>query len=230
MLPWASLKWQTTGQTNKQTKKQSQQNPKPLFIVLARFFHFFNFLHNHICSNVRNKHHPSAMWCRNRNKDIYSKSLFGHLFSLAYWPSWEWCGSRSSCVSSYPDFSDSCFNQVWTTGLNLSYSDQLAMTQLTLYLTNGHLNCSLSTLEVARFKEDAERERKRLSIQAELVSSRFFLVDLSLSSNQLLSEEKKKTKEPDRSVSHFKTSSINVAVSAIKREQPPRKRKWGVKT
>ena len=83
---------------------------------------------------------------------------------------------------------------------------------------------------MARFKEDAERERKRLSIQAELVSSRFFLVDLSLSSNQLLSEKKKKTKELDRSVSHFKTSSINVAVSAIKREQPPRKRKWGVKT
>lgn len=38
--------------------------------------------------------------------------------------------------------------QVWAIDLNLTYSDQLAMTQMLLMMTGGTLNCRAGCLEV----------------------------------------------------------------------------------
>ncbi|KAM4675920.1 IQ domain-containing protein H [Discoglossus pictus] len=78
--------------------------------------------------------------------------------------------------------------QIWAIDLDLHYSDQLAMTQLILYLTNGKLDCINSCLDVPPAPRKPERSRHRAqtiqtppdSSRVAVLSSRLIHTNLSV--------------------------------------------------
>ncbi|KAM5171067.1 IQ domain-containing protein H [Mantella aurantiaca] len=76
---------------------------------------------------------------------------------------------------------ESLEQQVWATDLNLCYSDQLAMTQLLLYLTNGTLDCANSQLNVPVAYKKMDRSRHRAqTVETPLICNRVAVLSTRL--------------------------------------------------
>uniref|UniRef100_UPI00398EF479 IQ motif-containing protein H isoform X2 n=1 Tax=Pristiophorus japonicus TaxID=55135 RepID=UPI00398EF479 len=57
--------------------------------------------------------------------------------------------------------------QVWATDLDVAYSDQLAMTQLMLFVSNGRLDCRINTFEVPPKPKEKTRRLRRKKVSVE---------------------------------------------------------------
>ncbi|XP_053319756.1 IQ domain-containing protein H [Spea bombifrons] len=71
--------------------------------------------------------------------------------------------------------------KVWATDLDICYSDQLAMTQLLLYLTDGTLDCANSHLDVPSYTIKVDRPKHRTQLlKTSTNTSRFAVLSTRL--------------------------------------------------